>query len=357
MRAAIIHYWLLRMRGGEKVVESLCRLLPEADLFTLFYDPEAVSPLIRSRRVAASRLNPLRCCYRSMLPLMPIALEHFDLRGYNLIVSSESGPAKGVLAPAGARHVCYCHSPMRYLWELYPEHLEWTPRWKRALMAPVAHYLRMWDAQTAARVDQFAANSENVRRRIRRAWGREAIVVHPPVDVEAFQWRPPQDYFLIVSELVPYKRIDLAVRAFSRSGRKLRIAGDGPEYRRLRAQAGGSVTFCGRVSDGELRDLYAGARAFVQPGEEDFGMATVEAIASGKPVIALGRGGVLEAAPPEGAFLFDAPEEAALEDAVARFEAAEHDIPRERLQQWSRRFSEAEFHRKMRAILIPEATT
>ncbi len=344
------------MRGGEKVVESLCRLLPGADLFTLFYDPDAVSPLIRSRRVTASSLDRLKCCYRSTLPLMPLALEHFDLRGYDLVVSSESGPAKGVLAPAGARHVCYCHSPMRYLWELYPDHLEWSPRWKRALMAPVAHYLRMWDTQTAARVDAFAANSENVRRRIHRAWGRESTVVHPPVDVEPFYWKPPEDYFLIVSELVAYKRIDLAVRAFSRSLRRLKIAGDGPEYRRLRAMAGPTIEFCGRVADADLRELYARSRAFVLPGEEDFGMTAVEALASGKPVIALGRGGVLESTPPEGAFLFDSPEEAALEAAIERFEAAETAVPRERLREWSRRFSEAEFHRKMNAIIAPEVT-
>src|SRR6202453_3890301 len=167
MRVAIVHYWLLGMRGGEKVVEALCRLVPQADIFTLFYDPEKVSPAIRAHNVTASFLTPLRRCYRSLLPLMPLALEHFDLRGYDLVISSESGPAKGVLTDSTARHVCYCHTPMRYLWDMYPAYLhEWTRSpVKRALIAPLTHYLRLWDFASAARVDDFIANSENVRRR------------------------------------------------------------------------------------------------------------------------------------------------------------------------------------------------
>src|SRR5579864_6171558 len=168
MRVAIVHYWLLGMRGGEKVLETLCRLTPEADLFTLFYDPEKVSPLIRSRRVTTSFLNPLRRYYRSLLPLMPMALESLDLRGYDLVVSSESGPAKGVITSSSTRHLCYCHTPMRYLWDLYAEYRnEWTTsRWKRAAMTPLTNYLRLWDYCSAARVDHFVANSENVRQRI-----------------------------------------------------------------------------------------------------------------------------------------------------------------------------------------------
>src|SRR5665213_1277485 len=168
MRVAIIHYWLLHMRGGEKVVEALCRLLPEADIFTLFYDPEKVSPEIRRHNIRTSFLQPLRKHYRNLLPLMPMALESWDLRDYDLIVSSESGPAKGVLASAKARHVCYCHSPMRYLWELYPAYRnDWTrSRLKRMAMAPVTNYMRLWDYASAARVDEFIANSDNVQTRI-----------------------------------------------------------------------------------------------------------------------------------------------------------------------------------------------
>src|SRR6202049_1386626 len=168
MRTSLVHYWLLNMRGGEKVVEALCELLPDADIFTLFYDPDRVSPLIRARRVQASFLQPFRARYRSLLPLMPMALESFDLRGYDLVVSSESGPAKGVIVPSTTRHICYCHTPMRYLWDLYPAHRnEWTrSRWKRGLMAPLSNYLRLWDYASSARADDFVVNMENVGGRI-----------------------------------------------------------------------------------------------------------------------------------------------------------------------------------------------
>jgi glycosyltransferase involved in cell wall biosynthesis len=358
MRAAIIHYWLLNMRGGEKVVEALCRMLPEADLFTLFYDPERVGETIRSRRVTPSFLNPLRRQYRSLLPLMPMALESFDLRGYDLIVSSESGPAKGVLAPSVARHVCYCHTPMRYLWDLYPAYRnEWTASaWKRALMSPLSNYLRLWDYSTAARVDEFVANSRNIAQRIWKTYRRESRVIYPPVAVESFYWKEPEDYYLIVSELVAYKRIDTAVRVFSKNGRRLRIVGGGPEFGALRRLAGGRVEFCGRVSDEELRELYARARAFVMPGEEDFGMTPVEAMASGKPVVALGRGGVLESVPaadPLGGVFYDAPEEEQLAAAIERFERLEARISPRELQACAARFSEERFAREMRAIIEP----
>ena len=263
MRAAIVHYWLLNMSGGEKVVEALCRLIPEADLFTLFYDPEKVSPLIRSRTVRASFLNPLRRYYRSLLPLAPMALESLDLRGYDLVVSSESGPAKGVITSSNTRHVCYCHSPMRYLWDLYPTYLhEWTKsNVKRAAIAGCSTFLRLWDCAGAAHVDEFIANSRNVQRRIWKAYRRPSEVIYPPVAVDGFFWRPAADYYLIVSELVSYKRIDDAVHCFSKNGRRLKIVGDGPQFRALKKQAAGNVEFCGRTTAGELRELYARCRA------------------------------------------------------------------------------------------------
>ncbi len=319
MRTAIVHYWLLNMRGGERVVEALCGLFPGADIFTLFYDPEKVSPVIRSHRVTSSFLNPLRRVYRSLLPVMPLALESLDLRGYDLVISSESGPAKGVLTSATTLHVCYCHTPMRYLWELYPAYLhEWTRNpVQRALMAPVANYLRLWDFASAARVDDFIANSEAVRRRIRKTYRRPATVIHPPVAVNDFYWKPPEDYFLVVSELVAYKRIDYAVRLFSKTGRKLKVVGDGPEYRKLKSECKANVEFCGRVNDADLHELFARCRAFLVPGEEDFGIAAVEALASGKQVVALGRGGSLEIVPmPEGGAFYPEPSEEELQQAI-----------------------------------------
>jgi len=365
MRAAIVHYWLLSYRGGERVLDALCRLLPEADIFTLFCDPSVLSPEARLHRITTSFLNPLRRWHRLLLPVMPIALENLDLRGYDLVLSSESGPAKGVILPSSTRHVCYCHTPMRYLWDLYPAYRnEWTRSpWKRAAMAPLAHYLRLWDFASAARVDQFVANSENVRARIRKTYRRDSVVVYPPIDVETFYWKPAEDYYLIVSELVPYKRIDLAVRVFSKTGRRLRIAGGGPEYRALKSAAAANIEFAGRISDEELRSLYARCRALIMPGEEDFGITAVEALASGKPAIALGRGGVLESVPqrnPLGGVFFGEPSEEELRAAIERFETLEPLVSPPDLQERARRFSEAEFRRKMAEILeapLPQSTT
>lgn len=357
MRVAIVHYWLLNLRGGEKVIEALCRLLPEADIFTLFYEPERMPESIRSHSVRASFLQPWRKRYRSLLPLMPMALESFDLRGYDLIVSSESGPAKGIIAPSNARHVCYCHTPMRYLWDLYPAYRnEFTrSRFKRMLIAPFANYLRLWDYGSAARVDDFVANSENVGRRIWKTYRRESTVIHPPVAVETFYWKPADDYYLIVSECVAYKRLDSAVRAFARNGRKLRLVGDGPELKSLRRLATSNIEFCGRVSDADLRELYARCRAFLMPGEEDFGITAVEALASGKPVIALGKGGAVESVPvssPLGGLLYDEATDGALEQAIRQWDDCEARLDPRVLQTYAARFSEAEFARKMRPILF-----
>ncbi len=357
MRCAIVHYWLLGMRGGEKVVEELCRVLPKPDIFTLFYDPDRVSPFLRSHKVTSSFLNPFRRNYRSCLPLTPIALEHFDLRGYDLVVSSESGPAKGVLTSSHTRHVCYCHTPMRYLWDLYPAYLhEWTRSGlKRALMAPLANYLRLWDIASANGVDQFVANSRNVQNRIWRAYRRSSDVIYPPVAVDTFYTSELGDYYLIVSELVSYKRIDDAVRCFTRTGRRLKIVGGGPEYSRLKSMAGKTIEFCGRVPDAELRTLYASSRAVVLPGEEDFGMVPVEALASGKAVIALAKGGVLETVPlsdPRGGFFYSEPGEYTLEIAVREFEQQENDLVSADLRAHAARFSSESFRRVITNFLF-----
>ncbi len=330
------------------MLEAMCRAFPEADIFTLFYDPEAVSPLIRSRNVRASFLNPLRRFHRSLLPLMPMALEDFDLRAYDLVISSESGPAKGVLTSANSRHFCYCHTPMRYLWELYPEHRHeyGGNALKRTVFAGVANYMRLWDYSTAARVDGFMANSRNVKHRIWRAWRRRSKVVYPPVAIDTFRYQAPEDFFLMVSELVPYKRLDYAVRWFARSGRRLKVVGSGPEFGKLRKLAGPNVEFTGRVSDFELRELYSRCRALVVPGEEDFGINMVEALASGKPVIALARGGALEIVENGHGVLYPEQNEASLEDALRSFDRVESFIdPRELIDSVSR-YSEAAFQRR-----------
>lgn len=353
MRTAIVHYWLLNMRGGEKVLEALCKLLPDADIFTLFYDPEAVSPAIRSHRVTTSFLDPLRRFHRHLLPLMPFALEQFDLRSYDLVISSESGPAKGVITGTQTRHICYCHSPMRYLWHLYPEYLQWSGNpISRAALACLAPPLRVWDYATAARVDEFVANSENVRKRIWKTYRRESEVVYPPVAVNQFYWQPAEDYYLIVSELVPYKRLDYAVRYFAMSGRKLKVAGDGPQFTSLKKLAAPNVEFCGKVSDSDLRLLFARCRAFLLPGEEDFGITAVESMASGKPVIALGRGGVLDSVPDGIAgVLYAEPSESDLAEAINHFETIENSFDISVLQGQAARFSETTFLAAMTTLI------
>jgi glycosyltransferase involved in cell wall biosynthesis len=353
MRIALVHYWLLGMRGGEKVLEAMCRVFPQADIFTLFYDPEKVSPLIRSKNVQASFLNPLRRGYRGLLPLMPLGLESFDLRGYDLVISSESGPAKGVITSSTTRHICYCHSPMRYLWEMYPAYCYdfGASGIKRALMAPVASYLRTWDFSTAARVDTFVANSWNVRRRLWRVYRRKASVVHPPVAVHQFANKPSDGYFLMVSEMVAYKRLGYAIRAFAKNGRRLKVVGDGPEFRELRKLAKPNIEFCGRVSDEELRELYARSAALIVPGEEDFGITMVESLASGKPVIALGQGGSLEIVSDGCGVHFENPDERHLHEALDVFDRHEGRFDPAWLSVRASEFSDEVFEARFRELV------
>jgi glycosyltransferase involved in cell wall biosynthesis len=351
MRVALVHYWLLGQRGGEKVIEALCTMFPSADIFTLFYEPESVSPLIRSRNICASSLNPSRKIYRSLLPLMPLAIESFDLRGYDLVISSESGPAKGVITSAGTRHICYCHTPMRYLWELAPEYRGRAGAMTKLMYAPFANYLRLWDYASAARVDRFIANSVNVKRRIWKTWRRRASVVYPPVPVKSFRYAASRGYYLIVSEMVSYKCLDVAVRAFAASGRKLKVAGGGPDYRALKRLATPNIEFCGRVPDSQLRDLYAGSAALVVPCEEDFGITMVEALASGKPVIAVARGGSMEIVQNGCGLLYDDTEPDSLQKAIVAFERVENRFDPGLMIESAERFSEEAFEDAIRALL------
>ena len=356
-RVAIIHYWLVGMRGGEKVLEALCRLFPQADIFTHVHVPGSVGQVIARHRIVETRVGCLpfaRRLYQRYLPFMPRALEELDLRGYDLVISSEAGPAKGVIAPPDAPHLCYCHSPMRYLWDQYHSYREGMDPVSRALMGPVLHRLRGWDVTSAARVDRFAANSTHVAARIRKYWRREAEVVHPPVAVEAFAPVDPSevgDRYLCAGELAPYKRPDIAVEAFTRSGRPLTVIG-GPDeaVARLRAKAGPNVTFLGKVPFPVLRHHLATCRALVFPGEEDFGIVPVEAMASGRPVIALGRGGALDTVV-DGAtgILFDEQSADGLNEAVERLEGMAFDSTT--LRRHAERFDEAAFRRGIVGIL------
>ena len=325
-RVAIIHYWLVGMRGGERVIERLLHLFPDADLFTHVYAPEAMSSVIRARPVKTTFIQKLPGAtrhYQKYLPLMPMALEELDLRGYDLVISSESGPAKGVIAAPDARHVCYCHSPMRYLWDHYHDYKVSAGRVARMAMPLMFHGLRQWDVTSAARVDQFVANSSFIQKRIQRAWRRDSLVVHPPVSVDLFKPRSDvTDRYLWVGQMTPYKRADIALEAFNRSGLPLLMVGEGEMAADLRKRAKPNVTIMSKLNFDQLREAYATCRALVFTAEEDFGIVPVEAMASGRPVLAYGRGGALDSivANETGQFFGEQTPESLME-AVERLEA------------------------------------
>lgn len=361
MKVAIVHYWLVAMRGGEKVIEALCEMFPDADIYTHVYAPERVSDVICRHRVQTTfiaRLPYASRRYRSYLPLMPLALEQLDLRGYDLVISSESGPAKGVITSPDTLHVCYCHSPMRYLWNMYHEYREGAGLAGRFVMPWLAHRLRLWDFQTAARVDCFVANSRNVAKRISKYYRRDSVVVHPPVDVSTYQFTdvpPPSQepgYYLHVGELVGYKRVDLAIAACARLGRRLVVVGDGPDAAALHRMAGPEVVFVGRVSNAELRRYYAHCRALLFPAEEDFGIVPLEAMACGRPVVAFGRGGALETVVDgkTGVF-FPAQTAEALAAAIERLEVSEPDFDRAVISAHAQGFATDLFKRQMQQVI------
>ena len=362
MRTAIIHYWLVSMRGGERVLEQLCALYPDADIYTHVVDEAALTDAMRRHRVKTSFIASLpfaRRLYQAYLPLMPWALERLDLTGYDLVLSSESGPAKGVIPGVNARHVCYCHSPMRYVWDEHYRYAAEAGRARGLGLSLTAHYLRAWDVASAMRVDKFVANSRFVAQRIRRYYGRPATVVHPPVDLGRFSPAPlatRDGFYLLAGALVGYKRADLAIDAVRGTGRRLLVAGEGPCLDRLRRGAPPEVRFLGRVTDEDLTRLYARCDALLFPGQEDFGIVPLEAMASGRPVIALGRGGVLDTVRDGvNGLLFDEPTPDALRAAMDRFEADREAFAPRRVAATVSRFSEARFRQDMRWAIEDEA--
>lgn len=357
MKVAIVHYWLYHMRGGERVVEGLCRLFPEADIYTHVYDAEGVSPVIRGHTVRTTfigRLPFAKRLYKLYLPLMPFALKVLDLKSYDLVISSESGPAKGVSVRRGTMHVCYCHTPMRYAWEM--EHAYLAPlarpvRWAARLLLK---WLRVWDRETAKGVHYFIANSREVANRIRRYYGRDAEIVHPPVDVQRFSATEPRADapYLVVSHLVRYKRLDIAVDACTRTARQLVVVGTGPELERLRARAGPTVRFAGWQSDEEIARHYASSRALLFPGLEDFGITPVEAMASGRPVIAYAKGGALETVVPgETGIHFHEQKVELLTEAMDQLERGEYRFEPATLRAHAMRFSNERFATQMREAI------
>lgn len=356
LRVAIVHYWLVGMRGGEKVVEGLCDMFPQADIFTNAYRPQRISERIKRHPVKTTFVGRLPYAwrlYKKYLPLMPVALEQLDLREYDLVISSESGPAKGVITRPETLHLCYCHAPMRYAWSMYFDYLRNANPIVRLAMPWLLHWLRLWDWQAAARVDFFIANSHCIARQITKYYRRPAVVVHPPVDVESFAPSSERgSYFLCVGQLVRYKRFDLAIEACNRLKVPLVIIGEGEEWRALHRIAGPTIRFLGRQDADALQQFYARCRALIFPGEEDFGIVPIEVMASGRPVIAFARGGALETViPGETGVLFANQMPGAIVDAIEQFAAVEDSFDAARLVQHARRFSPENFRRRMSAAL------
>ena len=356
MRVAIIHYWFVGMRGGEKVIEQLCAMYPDADIFTHVYDVGTVSDRIRAHNVTTSFVGKLPWAsklYKNYLPLMPLALEQLDLRGYDLVISSEAGPAKGVIPPPDAVSICYCHSPMRYIWNMAHDYRESAGFIQKLLMPPLSHYIRSWDVNSSHRVDHFVANSKTVARRIDAYYRRKATVIYPPVDTDSFECAPADeigDFYLMVGQLVAYKRPDLAVEAFNRSGRRLVIIGGGEMLAKLKTMAEPNITFLGPQPFEQLRHHYARCKALIFPGEEDFGIVPVEAMASGRPVIAFNRGGATETVVEglTGVFFEEQTVEALL-DACDRLERTSWDS--RALVARARLFDSAEFSTRLKTFI------
>src|SRR4051794_28617480 len=333
-RVALVHDFLLDVRGAERVFAAICDMYPQADLFTAVYDPGGTDGRFAHRRVHTTflqRLRPTARTFRALLPLYPYAMEALDLRGYDLVISSSSAWAHGVIVDEGAVHVCYCHNPFRYAWNAREETLRGRGPLARAALSAVFSRWRQWDWIAAQKVDRYIANSETTARRVRRYFSRDAAVVSPPVELERFRVAGRDAVgteYVVLSELMRHKRIDVAIEAFNRLGLPLVVVGNGPDERRLRRLAGPTIRFEGRVSDERAAQLLGRARALVVTATEEFGIAAVEAQAAGRPVVALAEGGVHETVVEgETGVFYERPEAAALAEAAAGFHGPGADPP------------------------------
>lgn len=358
MKVAIVHYWLVTMRGGEKVLEELCMLYPQADIYTNVYNPEKISETIKSHKIYTSKINSwpfAKKLYQKYMPFMPKALMELDLTGYDLIISSESGPAKGVCPAPDAFHLCYCHTPMRYLWDMYHQYFEKANPLVKFFMKKMIPGLRQWDIMSSNLVDHFVANSTFVAKRIQRYYNRKADVVFPPCDIQKYAdcQRNPKDFYLFFGQLVGYKRADLAIQACIQSGRKIVVIGEGKSKEAKKYSRSGLVTFTGRISDEKVKEYFSQAKALLFPGIEDFGIIPVEANSAGCPVLAYRKGGACDSILENKTGLFF--EEQTVESLIAcmdEFEKREDEFTDKKVYtKWTEKFSSQHFQEKIKKLI------
>ena len=299
LKVALVHDWMTGMRGGEKCLEVLCEIFPDAPIYTLLHNKGKMSATIESKKIYTSIINKLpfvKTRYRNYLPLFPKAIEQFNFKEYDLIISTSHCVAKSVITPNGSLHICYIHTPMRYIWDMFDVYFGKANFFVRLLMNFLRPHLQRWDVKTSSRADYFIANSKNIQSKVKKIYDRDSIVINPPVDVKKFNLSKNKTgkYFLIVSALVQYKKVDLAIECFNRNGLELLIVGTGPMENELKKIAKPNIKFLGWTSVDDLAKIYQNSIALIFPGEEDFGITPLEAMACGKPVIAYNRGGVTE---------------------------------------------------------------
>jgi glycosyltransferase involved in cell wall biosynthesis len=359
MKTAIIHYWLINMRGGEKMLEALLEIFPEADIYTHVFDSKAVSQLIKSKNIFTSYINRLpfaKKLYQIYLPLMPNALTGFNLQQYDLVISSEAGPAKGIIKNPDSYHLCYCHSPMRYIWDMYDEYYKAANLFVRLFMKLFIPFLRKWDVTSAALVDRFITNSSFSAERILRIYNREAEVIYGPADINRFlnNERKPADYYLFFGQITSYKRADIAIGACIKLKRKLIVAGAGIKKKeKKKYEKSGFIRFTGKISDNDAVILLSEAKALLYPGIEDFGLVPIEAQAAGCPVIAYRGGGALETVKENVTGLFfDEQTPEALIEAMKKFEQNEYNFKdRQLFNDHVQQFSKIAFIKRLRDVI------
>lgn len=357
MKVAIVHYWFITRRGGEKVVESILKLYPNADIYTLFYDPKKYGDYLNNHKIYTSKLNRsfLRKRYQKIFPLYPVGVRSLQLKEkYDLIISSESGPVKGIPNHYNVPHLCYIHSPMRYCWSHKKMYLDAVPTIIRPIMSFFLERLRRYDSTTVKNVDMFVSNSKNVANRVANYYSRESEIVYPPISEDLFQDTKAVDAdrsaYLSFGAITPYKKIDLLIDTFNANGKKLIVVGEGSEKEKLKRKANKNIIFMGEVPWGELRDIIYHSKALLFPGEEDFGMIPLEVMAHGIPVIAYGKGGALETVienkervEKSSGIFFDNQSQESLEKALSYFEEIENKFDPLWIKEHAKKFSESQF--------------